>query len=155
MARKKKSEGEEVRVALDGPAIEHDELIGFIEARNREDHQRSSSAGESRNKIKEFLDETNMNSQALSWCRSIMKKPDQAKAMDVIRSLEAALPMVKAHVSGQSTPDMFPDDEQEPVEPATELPKPSYAAQFDAMGDPDIKEDADDFERHLAQAAAE
>lgn len=81
--------------------IDHDELIASIINRNSEDHERASSAGESRNEIKAFLDETGMNSQAYSWMRSIMKKPKYSQRMDIIRSLEEALPMVKAHVMGQ------------------------------------------------------
>lgn len=120
------NEGAEVRRAYDGPDIEHDKLLDFIEARNREDHQRSSSAGESRQKIGEFIESTGMNSQALSWCRTIVKKLNksdgQTKAMDVIASLEKALPMVKAHVTGQGTLEMQfeepPEDAPEPLDHA-------------------------------------
>jgi hypothetical protein len=153
MARKKKSEGEEVRIAFDGPQIEHDTLIGNIEARNREDGERASSAGESRVAIKEFLDETNMNPKAFSWCRVILKQKDPAKAMDMIRSLEVGLAMVKAHVSGQQG-DLFPDadrdfDDMEPHRPVPdavpdELRKPTYDA------DDAFAEDQDAFDRQLA-----
>lgn len=110
------TEGEETRRAFDGPDLEHDVLVDEIGARNREDRERASSAGESRQKIGMFLEKSGMNSQAFSWCRSILKKLDksdgQNKAMDVIASLEKALPMVKAHVTGQGTADMFPEDEK-------------------------------------------
>lgn len=155
MARKKKTEGEEVRLAYDGPSIDHDELIDEIEARNREDTVRASSAGESRQKIGEFLDATNMNSQAFSICRSIMKKPDTQKALDVIMSLEKALPMVRAHVTGQGTPDMFPDTP--PVEPAENLEQAAqrFAPDDDQSAAPvdpaAIAGEADDFDRHLAE----
>lgn len=93
-----------------GPEVDHDTLLGEIEARNREDADRASSAGESRQKIGEFLDETGLNSQAYSWMRSIVKKlgknDGQNKAMDIIRSIEVALPMVKSHVQGQTTEEM-------------------------------------------------
>lgn len=114
MARAKKSDGEEIRQAMDGPDIEHDTLIAFAAARNDEDRRRNTSAGESRAKIREYLDETGLNSKALSWLRQILKtneKDDgQAKAMNIIRSLKKALPMVEAHVAGQGTGDMFPDE---------------------------------------------
>ncbi len=121
-------EGTEVRRAHDGPDIDHDEMIDFSTARNREDRERASSAGESRQKIGGFLEKTGMNSQAFSWCRSILKKLDknegQAKAMDIISSLRKALPMVEAHVRGQGTAEMFPEAnevEQVPFdEPAAE-----------------------------------
>jgi hypothetical protein len=152
MARKKKSEGEEVRIAFDGPDLEHDSLIGEIEARNREDAKRASSAGESRAAIKAFLEETNVNPKAYSWLRVILKQndKDQAKAMDIIRSLEAGLPFIKAHVSGQQG-DLFPDDD-DPVEPVPatipdDLRKPSY-------GDDDhFGKDQDAFDRHLEEVA--
>jgi hypothetical protein len=122
---KERTEGQLVRNALEGPSIEHDQVIDFCEARNREDSVRASSAGESRQKIGQFIEDTGMNSQALSWCRSILKKLDkddgQNKAMDVIMSLEKALPMIKAHVAGQGQADMdFTDsgDTGGEVEPA-------------------------------------
>jgi hypothetical protein len=160
MARKKKSEGEEVRIAFDGPQIEHDTLISNIEARNREDATRASSAGESRAAIKAFLEDTNMNRKAFSWFRATLKMndKDQAKAMDMIRSLEIGLPMVKAHVLGQQG-DLFGDDDADfdEVEPHTPVPdavpdelrKPTYGA------DDDFAEDQDAFDRQLAEVAAE
>lgn len=116
-------EGKAVRAAYDGPDLDHDKLIGQIEARNREDKERASSAGESRQKIGTFLDETAMNSKAFAWCRQILKTGDKAdgqnKAMDIIRSLETALPMVKDHVGGQGTGEMDLDGPQDD-EPAAE-----------------------------------
>lgn len=136
-----KSEGQTVRVAMNGPDIDHDQLIDFSVDRNEEDRKRASSAGESRSKIKDFLDETGMNGKALSWCRQILKTSDkddgQAKAMDVILSLEKALPMVKAHVGGQGTADMdFEGDD--PAEP-----------------DDSIEAEDAAFQKHLAEVAAE
>lgn len=112
------SEGKDVRAAFDGPSIDHDELLDFIEARNREDKQRASSAGESRQKIGAYLEETSMNSKALGWCRQIIKTNEkdggQHKAMDIITSMEVALPMIKAHVAGQGTTEMEFDVDDEP-----------------------------------------
>lgn len=114
---KSKSEGAEVRDAYDGPEVEHDALIGQIEARAREQHARSSDASESAAKVKEFIEETGLNSQAFSWLSSIVKKlpkkDGQAKAMDIIRSLEIGLPMIKAHVGGQGTAEMDLGGEEE------------------------------------------
>lgn len=113
MARPKKSEGQAVNVAMNGPNLDHDELIGFATDRNTEDRKRASSAGESRAKIKEYLDATGMNGKALSWLRQILKMSDkddgQAKAMDIIMSLKKGLPMIQAHVAGQGTAEMFPE----------------------------------------------
>lgn len=110
------NEGQDVRRVYDGPDIEHDALISEIEARSADEYARASDASESGAKLKEYLEETGMNSQAFSWCKIILKllpkKDGQAKAMDRINSLKKALPMIEAHVAGQSTPDMFPEDEQ-------------------------------------------
>lgn len=115
------SEGKEVRQAFDGPDLEHDALIEQINSRSAEEYERGSDASESGAKIKEFLEETGMNSQAFTWCKSIMKKlpkkDGQAKAMDIIRSLKTALPMIESHVAGQSTPDMFPEGGGDNVKP--------------------------------------
>ncbi len=111
------SEGKEVREAFDGPQIDHDELIAELEARIREEHARSSDASESAAKIAQFIEDTGVNSQALGWAKTILKKlpkkDGQHKAMDIIRSLEAMLPMLKDHVGGQGTAemDLDPDDE--------------------------------------------
>lgn len=152
---KKKSEGEAVRLAYDGPSLDHDELISEAEARNREDAVRASSAGESRNKIKSFLDETNMNSKAFSWMRSVLKTPDVAKAMDIVLSLEAALPMVKAHLGGQQSSMDLEAPAVEPYDPTADVQQfaaPSYPADFDPSDDT-VDVDADDFEAALAAAA--
>ncbi len=105
-----KSEGAEVREAFDGPKVEHDALIDQIQERSAEEYSRASDAGESAAKVKEFLEETGLNSQAFSWLKSILKKlpkkDGQAKAMDVIRSLKTGLPMIEAHVAGQGTVEM-------------------------------------------------
>jgi hypothetical protein len=125
------ADGAAVRRAIDGPDIDHDELISFIAARNQEDGDRASDAGESRQAIGEFVERTGMNAKALAWMRQILKanNKSQAKAMDIILSVEKALPMIKAHVAGQGTPDMFPEDES-PADVAP--PTTSGDADFDA-----------------------
>lgn len=103
-------EGAAVRAAYDGPEVEHDALLGQIEARAADEYARQSDAAESGAKLKAFLEDTNLNGQAFSWLKTIIKKlpkkDGQSKAMDIIRSLEVGLPMVKAHVGGQITMEM-------------------------------------------------
>lgn len=156
-----KSEGTEVRHAMNGPDIEHDALIGKIEKWNREDRSRASTAAETRGEIGRFVETTGINAKALSVLRTIEKAAQkdggQAKAMDIIRSLEKGLPMIKAHVMGQ---DDLPglDEEPEPVEPAP-MGKPSYDPDEDfaeigvVVGDPEIAAEADAFDAHLAQVS--
>lgn len=105
----------------ESPDLEHDELLGQLEARIKEEMARSSDASESAAKVAKFIEDTGMNSQALSWCKTILKKlpkkDGQLKAMDVIRSLEAALPMIKDHIEGQGVAEMpFGEDPVEPVD---------------------------------------
>jgi len=136
-------EGAQVRHAMNGPDIEHDALIAFAAARNREDAKRASSAGESRQEIGTFLEETGMNGKALSWMRQVLKvaDKDEDKARDIIRSLDKALPMIREHVTGQTTPDMFGEgDAVEPLQDGEALPR-----------DPGMQAETDDFDRHLAQ----
>ncbi len=160
MARPKKSEGTEVRHAITGPEIDHDKLIGKIDKWNDEDRARASTAAETRGEIGDFTERTGMNPKALSMLRTIkkaaMKDGGQAKAMDIIRSLEAGLPMVKADVAGQqSEMDLDAAPMTEAIEPdeAPVLTRPTYEA--DGSVDPDIAAESDDFDAHLAQVAAQ
>lgn len=119
-----KSEGAKVREAIDGPQVEHDALISEILARAAEQHARSSDASESAAKVSKFLEDTALNSQAYNWVSSILKKmpkkDGQAKAMDIIRSLKAVLPMIEAHVAGQGTGEMDLGEPEPAEEPSPE-----------------------------------
>jgi hypothetical protein len=182
---KPQSEGEAVRRAYDGPTLDHDKLIGHIGARIKEEGERSSDGSESAAKVSAFIEETGMNTQAYSWMKTIVKKlpkkDGQSKAMDVIRSIEAALPMIKAHIAGQSTVEMFPEEapkvaaapKAEPVKKTNiETFKPKAKAKVvkaepdpvpaetadetPAEPDPvDLAEEQDDFDRQLAAASEE
>lgn len=103
--------------------IDHDDLIAQIIDRNAEDRERGSSAGESRQKIGEYLEKSGMNGKAFSVCRQILKLKKYSQRMDLIRSLEEALPMVKAHVVGQ---DFGPDlVDRAQAEEATDFADPA------------------------------
>lgn len=132
MARKQKSEGRSDAP----PSVGHDELIDQIEALNRSDEARQMIASEDREAVQEFLEATNLNPRAFSWCRSILKMKDHGKAMDLMRSLDLALPMVRAHLTGQQ-PELFSDD-CVPLDPVPEavppgLRSPSYEADEDFL----------------------
>lgn len=146
-----KSEGQQVCEAFDGPDIEPDQLIDQIEARAREQHARSSDASESAAKVSAYLDKTGMNSQAYSWLSSILKKlpkkDGQHKAMDVIRTLEEGLPIIKNHVAGQGSAEMeLGEPEPKPVKETAKpkAAKPKAAAK--PKGDPELAADAAEFE---------
>lgn len=165
-----KSEGKAVRVAIEGPDIEHDKLIGNIDKWNGEDRERASSAAETRGEIGQFTESSGMNAKALSMLRTIKKAAardgGQAKAMDIIMSLKKGLPMVEADITGQQAqlcfeatePDVVGDVADKGLEPTDALPAPSYSQDWnaegdDSAGDPGLAADADDFEAHLAEVS--
>jgi hypothetical protein len=128
-----KSEGAAVREAYDGPSVEHDALIQQILDRAKEQTARSSDASESAALVKEFLEDTGVNSKAYQWASVIVKTMDkkdgQHKAMDIIRSMEVLLPMIKNHVGGQGTAEMDLGDDADPDE--------QIDAETEAMDDDD------------------
>lgn len=165
-----KSEGKAVRVAIEGPDIEHDKLIGNIDKWNGEDRERASSAAETRGEIGQYTESSGMNAKALSMLRTIKKAAardgGQAKAMDIIMSLKKGLPMVEADITGQQAqlpfeatePDVVGDVADKGLEPTDALPAPSYSPDWNAEGDdsasdPGLAADADDFEAHLAEVS--
>lgn len=87
-----------------GPSFAEHSLIDQIKPRMAEEYARASDAGESAAKTRLFLEQTGMNSQAFSWCKSIIKKLPKKdgviKAKDVIRSLRAGLDDVEDFVNG-------------------------------------------------------
>lgn len=155
----KKSEGQAVREAFDGPQVEHDELIDQMEARMREEHARGSDASESAAKVNLFIEKTGLNTQAFSWGKTILKKlpkkDGQAKAMDVIRSLKTIIPMLESHVGGQGTVEMSlgePEPKQAPAKTAAKpkTEKPKAKADAPAKGDPELAADAEDFDKQAS-----
>lgn len=156
----KKSEGQQVREAIDGPKVEADKLIDHIHERAKEQHARSSDASESAAKVSKFLEETALNSQAYSWMSSILKKmpkkDGQSKAMDIIRSLEIGLPMIKNHVAGQGPAEMDLGKPEAKAEKPAVKPKAAKAtAKADAKpeGDADLAEEAAAFEEQAKSTA--
>ena len=154
---KPKSVGAQVRSAMDGPTLDHDALIGQITDREREAYARRSDAAESGAMVKEFLEETDLNSKAYSVLAAIVKlvekKDGVAKAMDVIRSLETGLPLIKNHIGGQGSAEMDLG-EPEPKKPAAKVTKAdvSHMTSEDPYdlpnedGPDDLDDDAGDFE---------
>ena len=104
------------------PDITHDKVIDFQMGRIAEERRIASASGENRKVIQSFLEETGLNSQAVSWSKTILKKLDkdagEAKAMDIIRSLKKLLPMVEDHVKGQQSTMDLPEPEPADEKPA-------------------------------------
>lgn len=111
--------------------LNYDDFIADVTARNREDSERAQSAGESRQKIAEFLDETGLHPKAYSFCRMVLRQKKYAAQSDILRSMKEALPHVEAYVMGNQA-DMFDKAGDEPDDDA---PEPVDFA------DPDAPED--------------
>jgi hypothetical protein len=130
------TEGRKVLDAMSGgPELDHDKVICFITDRNTEDRARAESAGESRQKIGQFLEDHAMNGKALSWLRQIVKVNDksdsgQAKAMDIILSLKAGLAIVEDHVRGQQSAMDFDPADADDTGPVDFDDAPPPAAEF-------------------------
>lgn len=167
MAASKKTDGQKILEARDGPKVERDDLATFYAARAHEKGQRSSDASESADKTKKFLDETALNASALKWGSSIIatldKKDGQHKAMDQIRSLKFMLPLLEALVVGNGNLEMDlpdPDGEAAPEPAGEETPDdsgdeasvPEELAEIIKDGDPELAADAEDFEKDVKSA---
>lgn len=93
------------KVQVDQPeiSVDHDQLIDATSKWAQEDADRASSAGETRQRIGEFIEETGVNSKALSHIRAGLKLKKESARLDWLRSMELMLPMVAAHIRGQSS----------------------------------------------------
>lgn len=133
-----------------GVSVTYDDLINEISDRNREDSERASSAGESRQKIKEFLDKTGVHPKVFSFARSILRQKKHTVQIDMMRSVEEVMPLVKACVDGNhGQADMFdgPADYSEPDEFEGDDPDqdparfgeddPEFSAAVDQVADAD------------------
>ena len=136
----------------------HDKIMSKFAKWKSQEAERASDVGEQREEIGALLELTGINKKAFAFVRSL-DKLEADKRSDVLRSLTPMLDMFDRHWNGNATPDML------------DLPKPTYAADldlsddapepedddvddgFDEDGDPEIQEEADDFDDALARAA--
>lgn len=97
MARKPKTEPTD-NAAL---VIDAGEVIAKMKAFNERDSERASDAGEDRQKIGAYLNDTGLNAKAFSHLRMVlrMKKPT-AKA-DWLRTMQTLFPIVQAEIERQ------------------------------------------------------
>jgi len=143
----------------DGVSVTYDDLINEISDRNREDSERASSAGESRQKIKEFLDKTGVHPKVFSFARSILKQKKHTVQMDMMRSVKEVMPLVEACVDGNhGQPDMFDTADEEPVD----YSEPGSIVDDEDAEDPDQDEEnfgedeeQQEFDAHLGEVADE
>ena len=73
--------------------------------------------------------------------RTGLKIVKDGARMDWLRSMEAILPMVSAHIRGETTPDMF---DAEPAKPARRRRARPAAVDLSGIGEGGTAPDADD-----------
>lgn len=140
-------------------SVHSEKIITSLDRWKMDEASRASDAAETREEIGSLIEQTGVNKKALAFVRALHKMP-QDKRDDVLRSLDPLMGVMQPVWDGQKTPDMFPEDS------AVELASPSYQADpdfpvptgvwlDDGPGDPEIAAEADSFEEHLAEVAAQ
>lgn len=119
-------------------SVHQDKIVSSLNRWKSGEKQRASDAGEMREEIGELIEFTGLSKKALAFVR-MLDKQEPDKRADILRSLTPLLDMMEPVWDGQKTADMFNDDAVEPAD-----------APDDA---PDLAAEADDFEKHLNEAA--
>lgn len=127
-------------------SIHFDKIVSTMARLKSNEADRASDVGEDREEIGNLLDLTGVHKKAFSWIRSL-DKLEADKRDDILRSFDALREMLEQHWRGQSsTPDMFDDDAVEPSNDDDFEPQHEHS-------DPDLAEDADEFDKAMAEAA--
>jgi hypothetical protein len=128
--------------------LDADRVIAKMGQWNKEDGERASSAASTREDIGQFVEATGYHKKALSDGRKLMKMHERSpeKFEDYLRTFEPLFEDIKNHCRGQSTPDMFDDAGDEPLEPADD-------DDLAPTGHDELDQDTADFEQALADAA--
>lgn len=145
--------------------IDKDEVLQAMQNFNNEDSERASDAGESRQRIGEFLEETGINNKAFSHCRMVLRMKKDDKRQDWLRSMRALMPLMEEQIASIGTRDAFdvPDsakataaerpvdgnldddfDDQDEGDSGFDEPAPS--------DDPEIAAEADEFAKAVDEA---
>lgn len=119
-------------------SVHQDKIVSSLNRWKSGEKQRASDAGEMREEIGQLIEFTGLSKKALAFVRMLDKQEPEKRA-DILRSLTPLLDMMEPVWDGQKTADMFNDDAVEPAD-----------APDDA---PDLSAEADDFEKHLNEAA--
>jgi hypothetical protein len=99
--------------------LDADKLHSNLQKWKNQDAKRASDAGETRQSIGQFVEDTGVNKKALSHIRQIDKMPEEKRA-DYLRSSDALMAEMRPHWDGQSTADMFDPEHDDAVEPPEE-----------------------------------
>lgn len=139
----------------------HDKIVNLFNKHIGHERDRASEAGSDREEFGKMLELCGLNKKATGWMKGLHKmEPD--KRDDVLRSFDALRVELEKAWGGQRSGSLFnDDDEDDAVEPLDEtLPAASYDDTLDVadeepveaehVGDPDLQQEADDFEAALA-----
>lgn len=127
--------------------IDKDEVLHAMQDFNTEDSERASDAGESRQRIGEFLERTSINNKAFSHCRMVLRMKKDDKRQDWLRSMKALLPLMEEQIAAVGTKDAFdvPADAVAQAMAGAADGHEDVSGGEDA-GDPEIASEAADFE---------
>lgn len=136
--------------------IDQEAVLQAMQDFNTEDSERASDAGESRQRIGEFLESTGINNKAFSHCRMVLRMKKDDKRQDWLRSMRALMPLMESQIAAIGTKDAF-DVPQEAVDLARQAE--AQAAQepqaVEEAGNPDIAQEAAEFDAAMAEAMPE
>lgn len=122
--------------------IDKAKVLQAMQDFNSEDSERASDAGESRQRIGKFLEETSINNKVFSHCRMVLRMKKDDKRQDWLRSMKALLPLMEEQIAAEGTLDAF-DVPAEAMAQAAEAEVGSDDT--DAGGDPEINAEAAEF----------
>lgn len=89
-------------------SVDADVLFSKLERWKSDEGARASAAGETRQDIGQFIEDTGLNKKGLAMIRALDKMKDDKRA-DVLRSFDYLREHLDPKWAGQSTPDMFSD----------------------------------------------
>lgn len=130
--------------------IDKDRVLEAMQGFNTEDSERASDAGESRQRIGQFLEETSLNNKVFSHCRMVLRMKKDDKRQDWLRSMKAMLPLMEEQIAANGTKDAF----DVPADAMAQAAEPQSDEAFgDGPGDtdgadtvdPEIASEADEF----------
>lgn len=100
--------------------INHAKFMAMHEKWASGESSNASDGGVRRNEMKQFDEDTGLEAKARSQIRAGLKIKNEGKRADWLRSMIACIPMLKAEIFGNGTPDMLDGHEGEviPFDPA-------------------------------------
>lgn len=132
--------------------IDKGKVLEAMNGFNTEDSERASDAGESRQRIGEFLEKTSINNKVFSHCRMVLRMKKDDKRQDWLRSMRALLPLMEEQIAADGTRDAFDVPAEAKAQAATVQGDEAQADATEADGDASgVDPEAAEFSEHLAE----